>query len=361
MASVPAELADRSGVSTVKVAIVCPYDLGRDGGVQDQAIRLRGWLTDLGHEAVLVGPGTEGPDDAILLGTVHVVQANRSATPISFDPRVGSQLKKIFGDVDVAHIHEPLMPTIGIAATRVGTVPKVGTFHADPPAWVRRSYKGARLVARGLVSKLDVSTATSSVSLSAVSSFVTPRIVPNGIDTALYGGEVKTPLSVCFLGRDDPRKGLSVLLDAWPAVADAVPGARLTVMGSDRDTDRADIRMLGRVSEEDKRAELARSAIYCAPNLGGESFGIVVAEAMASGCAPVVSAIPAFAHVAGGAAEFVAPGDVAGLAERLVALLRNETRCEELQTSATRRSHDFDGATVAAAYVEAYEEAIALH
>lgn len=345
----------------MKVAIVCPYDLGRDGGVQDQAVRLQRWLGDLGHESVLVGPGTEGPDGAILLGTVRVVKANRSSTPISFDPRVVSQLKTVFEGVDVAHIHEPLMPTVGIAATRVGSIPKVGTFHADPPAWVRRSYKGARLLARRLVSRLDVTTATSSVSLSAVSPFVDPRIVPNGIDTGLYGGGDKRPLSVAFLGRDDPRKGLSVLMEAWPAVVDAVPGATLTVIGSQRETDRDDVRMLGRVSEEAKRLELAQSEIYCAPNLGGESFGIVVAEAMASGCAPVVSAIPAFAHVTGGAAELVAPGDTDGLAQRIITLLQDDTRRSEVQSMATARSNDFDGETVAGSYVEAYEEAIRLH
>lgn len=345
----------------MKVAIVCPYDLGRDGGVQDQAIRLQGWLEHLGHESVLVGPGTEGPEGAILLGTVRVVKANRSATPISFDPRVHGQLKAIFDEVDVAHIHEPLMPSVGIAATRVGSVPKVGTFHADPPAWVRRSYKGARVLARALVSKLDVATATSSVSLSAVSPFIEARVVPNGIDADLYGGQPKSPLSVSFLGRDDPRKGLSVLIDAWSTVVDAVPGATLTVLGAERESARDDIRFLGRVSEETKRLELARSEIYCAPNLGGESFGIVVAEAMASGCAPVVSAIPAFAHVTAGAGELVAPGDVAGLADRIVALLKDDGRRTDVQHRAIQRSQAFDGKTVAAAYVDAYAAAVGAH
>lgn len=342
----------------MRVAIVCPYDLGRDGGVQDQAIRLKGWLGALGHESVLVGPGLDGPDDAVLLGAVRVVKANRSTTPISFDPRVGGQLKEIFEDVDVAHIHEPLMPSVGIAATRVGSVPKVGTFHADPPRWVRRSYKGARLLARTLVSKLDVTTATSSVSLSAVSSFVDPIVVPNGIDTTLYGGLAKQANSVAFLGRDDPRKGLDVLLEAWPTVADRVDGATLTVIGSDRPSDREDVTFLGRVPEETKRDVLARSAVFCAPNLGGESFGIVVAEAMASGCATVASAIPAFAHVTGGAGELVAPGDAEGLASRIVELLSDDDRREALAARALARASTFDGATVAQAYVDAYESAL---
>jgi phosphatidylinositol alpha-mannosyltransferase len=113
------------------------------------------------------------------------------------------------------------------------------------------------------------------------------------------------------------------------------------------------------VSEDVKRFELARSEIYCAPNLGGESFGIVVAEAMASGCAPVVSAIPAFAHVTAGGGELVAPGDAEGLARRIIALLTDDARRTAVQARAIERAADFDGAVVAEAYVAAYQAAIA--
>lgn len=343
----------------MRVAIVCPYDLGKDGGVQDQAIRLGGWLSVLGHGSVLIGPGREGPRGAVLVGATTTVKANRAAAPIGVDPFIAGKLREVFVDVDVVHIHEPLIPTVSILATRIGALPKVGTFHADPPPWARSGYRGTRLLLRRVLRKLDVTTATSPVSASAVSGFAKPRIVPNGVDVDLYGGQEKVPGSVSFLGRDDARKGLDVLLKAWPAVVDAVPMARLTVMGADRGRDRDDIRYLGRVSEETKQFELSRSRIYCAPNLGGESFGIVLVEAMASGCAVVASALPAFAHVMGDAGELVAPGDPVGLADRIIALLTDDGRTGALSEAATQRAARFDGAVVAGAFVKAYEDAVA--
>jgi phosphatidylinositol alpha-mannosyltransferase len=343
----------------MRVAIVCPYDLGKDGGVQDQAIRLGGWLSTLGHESVLIGPGTDGPDGAVLVGATTVVKANRAATPIGVNPLLRNKLRAAFEDADVVHIHEPLMPTVSIAATWVGDLPKVGTFHADPPRWVRSTYRGTRLLLRRVINKLDVTTATSPVSASALSGFSSPRIVPNGIDVDLYGGGEKVRGSVAFLGRDDTRKGLDVLLEAWPSVADRIPEARLTVMGADREADRDDVRYLGRVSEETKRSELSRSQIYCAPNLSGESFGIVVVEGMAAGCAVVASALPAFAHVIGDAGELVAPGDAAGLADRIVAVLSDAGRSASLATAGTDRARRYDGLAVAKEFVRAYEDALA--
>ena len=342
----------------MRIAIVCPYDLGKEGGVQDQAIRLGGWLASLGHESLLVGPGTDGPDGAVLVGNTAVVKANRASTPIGVNPLLRGRLREAFEGVDVVHIHEPLMPTVSIAATRVGDLPKVGTFHADPPRWVRSTYRGTRLLLRRVISKLDVTTATSPVSASALSGLASPRVIPNGVDLALYTTGDKVRGSVAFLGRDDARKGLDVLLEAWPTVANEVPGAQLTVMGAERPTDRTDIRYLGRVSEEVKRDELSRSQIYCAPNLGGESFGIVVVEGMASGCAVVASALPAFAHVIGDAGELVAPGDAVGLADRLISVLADEGRSESLAAAATTRAALYDGAVVASQFVRAYEDAI---
>lgn len=351
----------------MNVAIVCPYDLGRNGGVQDQAIRLVGWLGSLGHEATLIGPGTEAspgselPPGTLLIGRTRTVSANKSSTPIMLNPRVRKVLSATMADADVVHIHEPLMPTVSLTATRIGDKPKVGTFHADPPTWIRRTYRGAGLLLRQIVSKIDVATATSPVSRSAISHIVDARIVPNGVEIGAYRPSDKRPASVAFLGRDDPRKGLDVLLAAWPSVVHAVPEANLTVIGADRDTQTPAVTYLGRVTEEEKADVLSTSEVYCAPNLGGESFGIVLVEAMAAGCAVVASGIPAFAHVAGDAAEIVAPGDPVGLATRIVALLTNEQRRRELQAAALQRAQAFEGRTVAAMFEAAYTDAIAAH
>ncbi len=343
----------------MKVGLVSPYDLGRPGGVQDQVIRLAGWLSDAGHEPRVVGPGVEGPDGAVLLGPTTVIPANRAKTPIRLDPRVGRDLTAALSDVDVIHVHEPLMPAVSPAALRVEGPAKVATFHADPPDWVRRLYRHGRSGVRLAVRNAAVITAVSPIAGSSIDGVVEYRIIPNGIDVSRYKTGPKTPGKVAFLGRDDERKGLPVLLEAWPTVREAVPDATLSVLGAARDQPIEGVEFFGWVGDETKEAELGSASVFCAPNLGGESFGIIVAEAMASGCAIVASTIPAFEHVAGPAARFVTPGDSDGLARQIIELLLDPDMGVQLGTSARERVRRFDGSSVAAEYVAAYEDAIA--
>lgn len=351
----------RSDIVAMKVALVCPYDLGKPGGVQDQVIRIARWLEDAGHEAVIVGPGTDGPEGSILVGSTATIPANKASTPISLNPRIGRRIEQAVVDADVVHIHEPLMPTVSLSATRFSHKATVGTFHADPPGWARRGYAIARPVARAAISRLDVVTAVSEVARSSVAGIDDVRIIPNGIDVNDYGGAQKLAGAVAFLGRDDPRKGLGVLLDAWPSVFEAVPGATLAVLGATRDEDVPGVTFAGRVSEEDKRLWLAQAEVYVAPNLGGESFGIVVAEGMASGCAVVASGIPAFVSVLGDAGTFVQPGDAHGLAEAIVGVLTDTDRMAVLADRAVHGVGRFDRSAVVAEYLRAYEDAAARH
>ena len=343
----------------MKVGLVSPYDLGRPGGVQDQVIRLAGWLREAGHEPVIVGPGTDGPDGAVLLGPATVITANRAATPIRLDPRVGRDLKRTLAGVDVIHVHEPLMPAVSPAALRVKGPAKVATFHADPPGWVRRLYRYGRSGVRFALRGASVVTATSPISGSSIEGIVDYRIVPNGIDIESYATGPKEPLSVAFLGRDDERKGLSVLLDAWPVVRASIPDATLHVMGAERDERGEGVEYFGWVGDETKRAGLGGAAVFCAPNLGGESFGITLAEAMASACAVVASSVPAFEYVAGPTARFVEPGDAGGLAREVISLLADPTAAASLGQAAAERVKQFNGGAVAAAFIVAYEDAIA--
>lgn len=345
----------------MKVAVVSPYDLSVPGGVQDQAVRLTRWLAELGHDPLLVGPGVTGPEGAKLLGDTIRVPANRSSMPITLDPRVISEVRESVAGVDVVHIHEPLMPIVSVAATAIGDTPTVGTFHADPPGWVRLGYRAGSLLWRQAIRRLNVVTTVSQVSGTAIAPFAQARVIANGIDVDDYGHERKVANRVTFLGRDDTRKGLQVLLDGWPAVVAQVPDAELHVIGARRDEKITGVRFLGRVDERTKLAELGRSEVYCAPNLGGESFGIVVAEGMASGCAVVASAIPAFTSVLGDAGCFVSPGDSEGLGERIVALLIDREDLRAKQRRAVVAVRRFDGSSIAAQYVQAYEDAIAGH
>jgi phosphatidyl-myo-inositol alpha-mannosyltransferase len=344
----------------MKVGLVCPYDIGRPGGVQDQVMRIADWLRSEGHTVGIVAPGESDDDGFVSAGKATVIPANGAATPVALAPGVSQRVVAALRQFDVVHIHEPLMPQVSLSATRLADNPLVGTFHADVSRAAGLAYTAARPITRRWLDRLDVITAVSPIAGRAVDFTGRVRIIPNGIDVAAYGSETKDPGSVVFLGRDDPRKGLDILLSAWDEVHRQQPEATLTVVGSDRPGPKPPgVVFAGRVEDGEKRAILSAASIYCAPNLGGESFGIVVAEGMAAGCAVIASAIPAFVRVLGEAGILVAPGDAVGLATAIGALLDDPGRVAALGEAARDAVVRYDGSTVAAAYTRAYEDAIA--
>lgn len=344
----------------MKIALVCPYDLGRPGGVQDQVLRLAGWLRASGHTAGVIAPGEHDDPGFVSAGPATVVPANGAATPLALSRSAAERVVAALDGFEVVHVHEPLMPRVSLAALRLAGQPLVGTFHADASSFAGLAYTLGRPITGRWLGRLAVITAVSPIAARVVDYTRRVRIIPNGIDVKSYGGGDSRPQSVVFLGRNDPRKGLPVLLAAWEDVRAAHPEATLTVVGADEaGTSVPGVRFVGRVSEAEKRRHLAAAAIYCAPNLGGESFGIVVAEAMASGCAVVASALPAFVRVAGDAAVYAAPGDAPGIAAAINDLIDEPDRAAAMARAARGSVRRFDGAVVAAAYVAAYEDAVA--
>lgn len=342
----------------MRVGLVCPYDLGAHGGVQDQVIRLRRWLRDAGHEVVLVGPGNIDVPGFVSAGPTTVVPANGAATPIALSSLAAARVLSALEDVDVAHIHEPLMPRVSLTALRRAAVPMVGTFHADVSRPAELVYKVGAPLTKRWFSRLAVMTAVSPIAARVLKHPSRVRIIPNGIDVEDYASTEKNANSVVFLGRNDPRKGLPVLLEAWPQIRASHPDAELTVVGAESEEPVASgVRFVGRVSEDEKREHLRRGSIFCAPNLSGESFGIVVVEAMAAGCAVVATGLPAFVGVAGEHARFVAPGDATGLAGEVVSLLRDPSAAGALGKHAAAAARRFGREVVAGAYLDAYQEA----
>jgi phosphatidylinositol alpha-mannosyltransferase len=345
--------------SIMKIAVISPYALDRPGGVQQQTAELVVQLRRRGSEAWLIGPGEGGPPGSRLLGKTVPIPANRSVAPISLAPRVRERLRLAVGDADVVHLHEPLIPLVGTAGLATGLPPVLGTFHARQPEWIRRILRAGGQVTRNLLQRLSAATAVSPIAAEAVRSLVEElEIVPNGVDVARYGPRERVDRRVAFLGRDEPRKGLDVLLEAWRAVRRSVPSAELVVIGADRDVRSPGVEFVGVVDDDRKREELGRSAVLCAPNLGGESFGITVLEGLASGCAVVVSDVPAFAHVVGDAGLLVPPGDPESLAEALVRVLRSPGLAEELGGRATERAARFDWGRVLPRYETLYERIV---
>lgn len=344
----------------MKVALVCPYDMGVPGGVQDQVRRLSKWVAAAGHDVRLIAPGESAEPGFVSVGPTTVVPANGAATPVALAPRVAGAVVAALLDADVAHVHEPLMPQVALAAMRKSQVPLVGTFHADVSPVAAGVYRFGKPLIRRWLQRLAVITAVSPIAARVVADTGRVRIIPNGIDVDEYAATTKHSGAIAFLGRNDERKGLPVLLDAWPHIRTAHPHAALTVIGADNPgREIGGVRFLGRVSEERKREVLATSEVFCAPNLSGESFGIVVVEAMAAGCAVVASGLPAFVRVAGEAARFVAVGDAVGLAGAVVALLADPSETARLGSAAAAASLRFGRDNVAGAYLTAYEDAVA--
>ncbi|MDH3540600.1 MAG: glycosyltransferase family 4 protein [Acidimicrobiia bacterium] len=344
----------------MRIAMVCPYSLDHPGGVQGQARSLVEWLRGEHHDAWLVAPGsTGGPDGTKYLGDTKNVRTNRSVAPIRLSPGTGDAVARAVAGADVIHIHEPFVPAVSLGALHIRGVPKVGTFHADPGRAVRLLYGTARRFWRKLAANLAVPVAVSPVAAAAIEPIVgQPHIIPNSIDgSAFEPSAEKVPGLIAFLGRDEPRKGLDPLLDAFDEVRRTRPFAELVVMGAVR-PDRPGVRFLGEVDDATKARHLAKAAVFVAPNTGGESFGLVLLEAMASGCALIASSLPAFQFVGGDAALYAPPGDVPAIAEALHTLLQDGVVRSEYQERARERARAFDRRQAVADYLKVYAEAV---
>jgi phosphatidylinositol alpha-mannosyltransferase len=200
-------------------------------------------------------------------------------------------------------------------------------------------------------------TAVSETAASVLPPGVEARIIPNGLDvSSMRAGIAREETRVAFLGRDEPRKGLDVLLEAWPAVLARVPQAELHVMGADRGSE--GITWWGRVDDSTKARVLSSAAVYVAPHTGGESFGIVLIEAMAAGSAVVASDLKAFRSVAGDVARFFPVGNSRALASVVAELLEDPVEQARLADAGARLAERYDWSVVGAAYRQLYAELV---
>jgi phosphatidylinositol alpha-mannosyltransferase len=315
----------------VRIALFCPYSLSRPGGVQGQVLGLARALEVLGHDATVVAP-TDGPIEAHGLKVVGAgrslpLRANGSVAPVSLDPLAAARaLHGVRGRVEIAHLHEPLAPGAGYGALARRSPPTVGTFHRSGAS---TGYRLLGPVARWAVGRLDVRCAVSPEAMATARDALggNYEIVGNGVELDRFAAAAPWPTdgpTVLFVGRHERRKGLAVLLEAFAQLRRTTP-ATLWVTGEGPETDRlrattppgARVQWLGRVDDAELASRLRGADVLCAPSLGGESFGMVLLEAMAARTAVVASDIPGYAFVASGHAALVAPGDAVALAAAL--------------------------------------------
>jgi phosphatidyl-myo-inositol alpha-mannosyltransferase len=346
----------------VRIGIVVPYSWSFWGGVIEHADHQARSLIELGHDArILCGndpPGTftrvlhprtgrhEPPPDYVMpIGRSVIVPANGSLPNIILSPRAVARLRRIFATdrFDVLHLHEPMTPVVGAGTLAMARAPLVGTFHASGAlGWLRL----AKPAWGFLLDRFDHRIAVSEQArVSAARWFPgNYEIVPNGVllpEAAEPGGRDDT---VVFVGRHEPRKGLHVLLRAWPTVHRRT-GVRLRLIGADplavrllmtrAHLSHEGVDVLGIVDEARLTHELLRAKALAAPSVGGESFGMVLTRAFACGAPAVASDIPGYREVlttATGVA--VPPGDPEALAAALIALLEDEAARTRLGAAA---------------------------
>ena len=365
----------------MKIGIVNPYSWDVPGGVgfhiRDLALKFR----SRGHDVRVLTPSSprDLPDWISSAGQSVSVPFNGSVANISVSPAALRRTRRWLADnaFDVVHVHEPVVPSVSMAAAMLSSAPLVGTFHAALGRSVSRAIASAPM--RLYMERIGVRIA---VSEEARRTLIEHHggdavIIPNGVETASFRRASTDPRwmatdsrpVIVFLGRlDEPRKGLSVFAGAIEGVLDKMPGARFLIAGRG---DAPEIRrqvarfgdsvsFLGGISDEEKASLLTGASVYVAPQTGGESFGIVLVEAMAAGTAVVASDIPAFRAVLedGRAGVLFETGSSAALVDQLLGLLADKARLEDLSKAGQRASLQYDWEVVADKVFEVYRLAI---
>lgn len=364
----------------MRIGLVSPYSFDVPGGVQLHVRDLAEYFIGRGHYVEVLAPAepdAELPPYVVSAGSAVPVRYNGSVARLTFGPVTAGRVNRWIdqGRFDVLHIHEPISPSVSMLAMWAAQGPLVGTFHTS-------NDRSRALMAVGPILQPGLEKLQGRIAVSAMARrFVREHIrgdavvIPNGVyvddfagarPTAEWQGTPERP-TIAFLGRtEEPRKGLQVLLRALPAILARVPGARLLIAGPG---DPATVlqghpasvvracEFLGAVTDQQKRSFLRSVDCYVAPNTGGESFGIILVEAMAAGAPVVAGDIPAFRAVLedGWAGALATAGDPHDLAAMVTDLLLDPAQRAQLSANGSRRARRFDWSRVAADVFDVYE------
>ncbi|MGX9924193.1 glycosyltransferase family 4 protein [Streptomyces sp. NPDC002248] len=360
----------------MRIGIVCPYSWDVPGGVQFHIRDLAEHLIRLGHEVSVLAPAddeTPLPPYVVSAGRAVPVPYNGSVARLNFGILSAARVRRWIqnGRFDVIHIHEPSSPSLGLLTCWAARGPMVATFHTSNPR--SRAMTAAYGILQAALEKISARIAVSEYARRTLVEHLggDAVVIPNGVDVSFFADAEPKPEwqggTIGFIGRiDEPRKGLPVLMRALPRILEARPGTRLLVAGRGDAEEaleplprayRDRVEFLGMVSDEDKARFLSSVDLYVAPNTGGESFGIILVEAMSAGVPVLASDIDAFAQVLdqGAAGELFANEDAEALADAAVRLLGDPERRAELRAAATAHVRRFDWSTVGADILAVYE------
>lgn len=353
----------------MRIGMVCPYSFDVPGGVQAHVVELAQVFIERGHDVSVLAPAADDtalPDYVVSAGPALAIPYNGSVSRVNFSPRGYLRLRQWVadGEFDVLHVHEPNSPSLSMLSLMVASGPIVTTFHTSTSKslWLRTFQSILRPYHERIAGKIAVSELARRWQMESLGSDAVE--IPNGINVHAFAdaepleGYPWPGKSVLFLGRfDEPRKGIDILMRALPRIVAAFPDVRVLVVGGGnqralrrRAGELADhLVFLGQVDDETKARALASTDVYCAPNLGGESFGIVLVEAMAAGAAVIASSLDAFRRVLddGRAGVLVPTGSADELATGIIGLLADDEARASLVAAGRARADRYDWSRVA--------------
>ena len=365
----------------MRVGLVCPYSFDIPGGVQGHVEDLARRLIALGHEVSVLAPGDDDgdfPDFVVPAGRSVGIPYNGSVARLSFGPVSYSRVRRWMraGRFDVLHLHEPVAPSLSMLALIVAEGPIVATFHtANPRSRMLTTFQGMlQPFLEKISGRIAVSDLARQVQVEHLGSDAV--VIPNGVDVPFFERAAALPGyprpggTIGFIGRfSEPRKGMDTLLAALRLLVATRPDLQLLVAGSGDEKELLEqagdlaprIRTLGLISSADKASLLHSVDVYCAPNTGGESFGMILTEAMSAGTPVVASDLDAFSRVldAGAAGVLTPVADAPALAAAIDGVLGDPVRRAAMVAAARRTVAAYDWTLVAARIVKVYEAVIA--
>ena len=365
----------------MKIGFVSPYAWDVPGGVQAHIRDLAKFFRDQGHEISILAPAMDESaiteEFVVPAGRPVAIPFNGAVARVLFGPVAASRVRQWLSsnNFDLLHLHEPAIPSLSLLACSIAEGPMVGTFHVAAPRQ-RIAFAIAPFI-EPIVEKLRARIAVSEFARETLRIHLDTDaiVIPNGIDVSTFKDAKQEavwarPKTIGFIGRfTEPRKGLALLLEALRDIARIHPEVRILIAGPGEGLEvmqslapglRSKIEFLGRISDEEKASFLRSVSVYVAPNTGGESFGIILAEAMAAGAPIVASNLPAFDAVLSGGkfGKMFENGDSSGLATEIISLLSHDDQRISLGVAAQGGAVKFDWSDVGPQIMNVYLHAI---
>lgn len=361
----------------MRIAIACPYAWDDPGGVQTHVRELAERLLEKGHDVLVLAPVRRGLTQSYVRAVGGAVDIPFNASNAPIDPRPWSRAAvrrtlRTFGP-DVVHVHEPLTPSTGMWVMLEAPAPVVATFHSGLDR--SRLYDAAAPLLRGIARNIRVRIAVSDAAARVARARIGGafEIVPNGVDVARFSNaraaELGAGRKLLFVGRLDERKGFPTAVRTFERLARNRPDLGLVVVGDGPDRTavrrisgelRCRVRMMGAVANTDVHPYHAAADVYLGSSVGGESFGMVLVEAMAAGLPVVASDIAGYREVITGGVEgfFVPPRDPASAAAAVARILDEPGLAARMGAAGRTRARTYDWSVVSIRLQELYVRAI---